>query len=167
MSVISRRRLAGYALLEALIAVIVTSIGFIGAARLQTLGMAYNSGAGFRQKATLLVDQMIDRMRANQVGLQTGAYNSVTASSSSCLDTVTGCTPADLARDDVREWLADVAVQLPEGAGIVCRDSTPADPPNNVTAAGCDGLGNLLAVKVQWTDRFGTQTFVTMARLVP
>ena len=36
---------AGYALLEALIAVIVTSIGFIGAARLQTVGTTYPAAA--------------------------------------------------------------------------------------------------------------------------
>ena len=43
------RRAAGYALLEALIAVLVTSVGFIGAARLQTLGMSFGNTAGLRR----------------------------------------------------------------------------------------------------------------------
>ena len=48
------RRVLGYALLEALVAVVVTSVGFIGAARLQTLGMKMTSSAQYRQKAVLL-----------------------------------------------------------------------------------------------------------------
>ena len=81
------RRPAGYALLEALIAVLVTSVGFIGAARLQTLGMSFGNTAGLRQKATLLVDQMTDRMRANQAGMTLGAYNKPKAGSTACLAT--------------------------------------------------------------------------------
>ena len=161
----SARRNAGYALLEALIAVLVTSVGFIGAARLQTLGMSFGNTAGLRQKAILLVDQMTDRMRANQAGMRDNAYDKPTAGSTSCL--TTGCTPAQLAQADMAEWLSDIAAQLPGGVGIVCIDSTPNLPPNNVTTAGCDGTGRLLAVKVLWTDKLGTQMFTTLARPTP
>ena len=59
----------GYVLLEALIAVVIAAVGFIGAARLQTLGLAMNNSAQVRQKATLLGYQMADRIRANQAGV--------------------------------------------------------------------------------------------------
>ena len=156
------RRAAGYALLEALIAVLVTSVGFIGAARLQTLGMSFGNTAGLRQKATLLVDQMTDRMRANQAGMDIGAYNKPTAGSIACL--TTGCTPSQLAQADMAEWKADIEAQLPGGAGIVCIDSTPDRPLKDVTAVGCDGFGRLFAVKVKWTDKLGTQMFAVAAR---
>ena len=161
-------RSAGYALLEALIAVLVTSVGFIGAARLQTLGMSFSNTAGLRQKATLLVGQMTDRMRANHVGMKSNAYDQPTVGSTACLST--GCTPAQLAQADMAEWKADIEAQLPGGVGIVCIDSMPDDPPNNITAAGCDGVGRLFAVKVQWNDkttRLGTQMFTTLARPTP
>ena len=154
------RRAAGYALLEALIAVLVTSVGFIGAARLQTLGMSFGNTAGLRQKATLLVDQMTDRMRANEAGMTLGAYDKPTAGSTTCL--ATGCTPTQLAQADMAEWKADIEAQLPGGAGIVCIDSTPED--GTVAAPACDGSGRLLAVKVWWTDKLGANRFTTVAR---
>ena len=156
-----RASVAGYALLEALVAVIVTSIGFIGAARLQTLGLSFNNSTLYRQKATLLGNQMTDRMRANQIGMAAGAYNNPVPGDTACL--ATGCTPAALARADAAEWAADVAAQLPGGNGVVCIDSTPDDG-NAAAAPECDGVGQLLAVKLWWTDSLGSGRFVTVAR---
>lgn len=155
-----RRQALGYALLEALVAVIVTSVGFIAAARLQTLGLTLNNSALYRQKATLLGNQMTDRMRANQAGLARGAYDNPTPGDTACL--ATGCSPTELAQADAAEWAADVAAQLPEGSGTVCIDSTPDD--GEAGAPACDGLGSLLAVKVWWTDTLGGSRFVTVAR---
>jgi len=155
-----RKQLVGYALLEALVAVIVTSVGFIAAARLQTLGLTFNNSALYRQKATLLGTQMTDRMRANQAGMAKGAYNNPTPGDTACL--ATGCTPAALAQADASEWAADVAAQLPEGSGVVCIDSTPDD--GEAGAPACDGIGQLLAVKVWWSDSLGSSRFVTVAR---
>ena len=163
------RRAAGYALLEALIAVLVTSVGFIGAARLQTLGMSFGNTAGLRQKATLLVDQMTDRMRANQAGMTLKAYDKPKDSSTVCPEKTgcvacqaSSCTPAEMADADMAEWRTDVVAQLPGGAGVVCIDSTPED--GTVAVPACDGSGRLLAVKVWWTDKLGTNRFTTVAR---
>lgn len=162
----SRRALAGYALLEALVAVIVTSIGFIGAARLQTLGLSFNNSTMYRQKATLLGSQMSDRMRANQRGVSNEAYNNPATGDVACL--TIGCTPADLARADIAEWSADVAAQLPDGSAVVCVDSTPDDGEpgapacDNLPAAG--GTPRPVAVKVWWNDALGSSRFVTVAR---
>ena len=159
-----RRGPVGYALLEALVAVIVTSVGFIAAARLQTLGLTFNNSAMYRQKATLLGTQMTDRMRANQKGLATRAYNNPAVGDTACL--ATGCTPTALAQADMGEWAADVAAQLPEGGAVVCIDSTPDDGASAADPQ-CDGTGTLLAVKVWWTDKsdlLGSSRFVTVAR---
>ena len=157
-----RQQLAGYALLEALVAVIVTSIGFIGAARLQTMGLGFTNTSMYRQKATLLGTQMTDRMRANQKGMALGAYNNPIPGDTACL--ATGCTPAALAGADMTEWTADVTAQLPDGSGAVCIDSTPDDASATPAAPLCDGVGSLLAVKVWWSDSLGTSRFVTVAR---
>jgi type IV pilus assembly protein PilV len=153
-------RPAGYALLEALVAVIVTSVGFIAAARLQTLGLTFNNSTLYRQKATLLGTQMTDRMRANQKGMMDGAYNNPEPGDTACL--ATGCLPAALARADAAEWAADVAGQLPQGRGVVCVDSTPDD--GEAAAPACDNIGQLLTVKVWWSDTLGGSRFVTVAR---
>jgi type IV pilus assembly protein PilV len=159
----ARRSAAGYALLEALIAVIVAAVGFIGAARMQTFGMKLSSSAQSRQKASLLAYQMTDRIRANQLGFASGNYNNQGAGgATACL--AAGCTPAQLATADVSQWLKDVAEQLPAGQGTVCIDSDPdnhkAVPPDWK----CDGVGNVIAVKVAWTDRLGATVFSTVLR---
>ena len=154
-----RRSAAGYALMEALVAVIVASVGFIGAARMQTAGMSLANSAQSRQKATLLGYQMTDRIRANRAGFNTGLYDNPSTGSTSCLST--GCTPAQLAIADMGEWLSDVAA-LPGGIGKVCLDSTPND--GTVAAPACDGSGNVIAVKIWWTDNVDETRFVTALR---
>jgi type IV pilus assembly protein PilV len=159
------RQLAGYALLEALIAVVVASIGFIGAARLQTLGMKMNNSSQLRQKAVLLTYQMTDRVRANR-----GAAASYTSPTTgydpstgdlSCLSTSSGCTPAALAVADMTEWATDIAGQLPGGKGVICVDSTA---PSADVAPACNGAGGLTVIQVSWTDLIGTTRFNTVVR---
>ena len=154
------RRMAGYALLEALVAVVVASVGFIGAARLQTLGMKMSSSAQFRQKAVMLTYQMTDRVRANRIGFGAGAYDNPAGGNKACL--AVGCTPAELAVADMTEWSEDVAGQLPGGSGVVCVDSTPND--GTAAAHMCDGVGSSLAVKIWWTDTAGASQFVAAIR---
>jgi type IV pilus assembly protein PilV len=160
----ARRNAAGYALLEALVAVIVAAVGFIGAARMQTLGMSLGNSAQSRQKATLLGYQMTDRIRANRVGFENGQYNNptndLTAGATSCLGS--GCSPALLAVADVSQWAAEIAATLPSGIGKVCVDSTPDD--GTSAAPACDGIGNDIAVKIWWVDNVATTRFVTVVR---
>ena len=163
MSLIKQRRaVVGYALLEALVAVVVAAVGFIGAARMQTLGLTLNNSAQSRQKATLLGYQMADRIRANRLAFVSGAYNSPTAGATTCLDT--GCTPAALAAADMGEWQGDVAAQLPSGVGVVCVDSTPGDADATPAVPKCDGIGKVIAIKIFWTDTIGTSRFVSVVR---
>src|SRR5664279_3624796 len=122
-----QRAQAGYVLLEALIAVVIAAVGFIGAARMQTLGLAMNNSTQVRQKATLLGYQMADRIRANQAGVNAHAYDAPNAGSTDCLSAASGCTPALLAAADVGQWQAEITSQLPGGTGVVCLDSTPDD----------------------------------------
>ena len=161
-----RRNAAGYALLEALVAVVVAAVGFIGAARMQTLGMALGNSAQSRQKATLLGYQMTDRIRANRAGFLNIAYNPSTpaADANACLTSGTGCGSTELAAADLREWLNDVAAQLPSGKGAVCTDSTPYSTDATPADPKCDLLGNVIAVKIWWTDNVATTQFVTMVR---
>jgi type IV pilus assembly protein PilV len=158
----SRRNEGGYVLFEALIAVVIAAVGFIGAARMQTLGLAMNNSAQARQKATLLGYQMADRIRANQAGVSARAYDRPSAGATACLVASTGCTPTQLAAADVGEWNSEIASQLPGGTGVVCVDSTPDD--GAAAAPDCDGVGNIIAVKLWWVDKVGTPRFVVSVR---
>ena len=163
------RRVLGYALLEALVAVVVASVGFIGAARLQTVGMKMNLSAQTRQKAVLLTSQMMDRVRANRSGYGLGAYDNPVVGNKACLSA--GCTPAQLAVADMTEWSEDIAGQLPGGSGVVCVDSTPND--GTALAPACDGVRaapadrSVLIVKVWWTDSASSGPTRFVAELRP
>jgi type IV pilus assembly protein PilV len=156
------RRRRGYALLEALVAIVVAAVGFIGAARMQTLGLTMNNSAQARHKAILLGYQMADRIRANQAGVAAHAYDAPAAGATSCFYAAGGCTAAQVAAADVAEWQAEIAAQLPAGAGVVCLDSTPDD--GDAIAPQCDGAGSVIAVKVWWTDKVGAPRFVVVVR---
>jgi type IV pilus assembly protein PilV len=157
-----RRAQGGYVLLEALVAVAIAAVGFVGAARMQTLGLAMSNSTQVRQKATLLGYQMADRIRANQAGMTARAYDRPTAGATACLVAATGCTPTSLAAADVGEWQGEIASQLPGGAGVVCLDSTPDD--GDAATPLCDGTGNVIAVKLWWTDKVGAPRFVVSVR---
>jgi type IV pilus assembly protein PilV len=159
----SRRAQRGFALLENMVAVIVLSIGFIGAARLQTLALSMGTSSAGRQQAIYLVSAMEDRIRANHAGFLAGAYDSYTGTAPSdpgCISS--GCTPQQMADTDYVNWLADIKAVWPSGAtGYVCRSSTPTDTTSG--SGNCDGVGNFLSVKVCWTEKKQTKMQTTGA----
>ena len=157
-----RSRSHGFTLVEVLIAIVVFSIGLLGIAGLQVSGMRFTQGSQLRAVAAMQVSTMSDRMRANRVAVQDGNYDSKgTMPISSAKDcAAVACTPAESAVYDLYSWnkagasgkpKQGNADLLPEGAGVVCIDSTPDD--GSTTGWACDGTGTVYAIKVQWTER--------------
>ena len=62
----TRHRNQGFTLVEALIALLVLSIGLLGVAALQLIALQNNNNAMFRSQATYLAYDIADRMRANR-----------------------------------------------------------------------------------------------------
>jgi type IV pilus assembly protein PilV len=142
----------GYLLVEVLVSIVIISIGLLGLAGLHAVAVAKGNGSLLRSKATELGYAMADRIRVNLVASSTGAYNSLTPGSVTDPGCVSvNCTPAQLAVSDYFEWNSEVANSLPQGAGVVCIDSTPDD--GTPTAPACDGIGSVLVVKVFWSEK--------------
>jgi len=162
----NKRAQRGSGLIESLISILVVSIGFLGFAGLQINGLAAANDSLFRSKAVYLSYQMSDRVRANLPAASAGAYNnftSQTAASPGCTITV-NCTATQMAQNDFNEWLAEVQTGsvLPSGAAVICLDSTPDD--GTPTDAACDGQGNVLSIKLWWTEKGQQHRFVTTFR---
>jgi type IV pilus assembly protein PilV len=157
MNTVQRSR--GFTMLEVLIAILVTSIGLLGVAGMQAFALKNTHSASLRLTASMLATDLIDRMHANQTGVRFALYNQPTLSGytsavSNCL-TASGCSPQELANNDLNEWQQRVAASLPNGSGIVCMDSTPNDGATSASAD-CDGTG-IYVVKIWWfDDRNGT-----------
>lgn len=107
----------GFSLIEAMVSLIVISVGMIGIASLYGQGLRASSTALFRTQAVNLVADMGDRIRLNREG---GAAYGGAAADNNC--TAAGgatCTPAQMAAHDLFEWTARIGQVLPTGVGAV------------------------------------------------
>ena len=146
-------QVAGFTLIEVLVAALVLGIGFLGLAGLQMMSLRHNQSAHLRSVATQAAYDMVDRMRANRVGLtlESGSYGAVESDPESAPDCAAVlCGSAQMVLYDVTRWSARLAADLPLGAGTVCRDSTPED--GTPDQPGCDGQGDAYAIKIWWDD---------------
>ena len=151
---VSRQQL-GVTLIEVLISLLIMAIGLLGMAGLQTESLRNTQIAYFRTQAAVLGNDVVERARANLQGVEAGSYNSNDGLANSDCNSLTGCTSAQLAGNDIAEWKAALADNLPAGAGTVCVDATPED--GTAAAMACDGAGIVSAVKIWWDeDRDGT-----------
>lgn len=170
---------SGFTLLEILVAIVVLSIGLLGLASLQAVGLRTNQSAYLRSQATLLAEDMVDRMRANNVAVRANDYNLPVANPSANCRSAAGCSPNEMAQNDYAEWTTALAGVFPNGEGVVCIDSTPNDGANAGNPA-CDGIAVIAnnpvyAIKVWWDDYdreqrdTGTrrQRFVMSVQLTP
>ena len=153
----------GFTLVEVLVAILVLSIGLLGMAGLQLAGLRNGHTAHMRSQATLLAEDLAERMRANPLGVANGDYNKPSALKNENCQNTNGCSANEMARNDIYDWNAALIASqpnggLPDGKGTVCIDATPSDGTPNDPA--CDGLGSLYAIKVWWreTETWGQDT---------
>jgi type IV pilus assembly protein PilV len=151
----------GVSMLEVLIAVLILSFGLLGLAGLLSGGMRANQSAYYRTVATNQAYDMTDRMRSNLAGVTAGGYANVTGIPGNPGCDTGPCTPIQLAQYDAFDWNTTNAATLPQGAGVVCLDSSPDD--GTPAAPNCDNTGTMYVTKVWWDDdRTGTlKRFVT------
>ena len=116
----------GFTLLEVLIALLILSIGLLGLAALQTIGLRSNEMASMRTNSTMLAYDISDRMRANPVGITSGNYvidsSPITGSIPDC--TAADCTTAQMATFDLSQWKTALAL-LPGGQGDITQAAGP------------------------------------------
>lgn len=141
----------GFTLIEVLVSALILSIGLVGVAGLQALSLKNNQSAYMRSQASALAYDLADRMRTNVEGATAGFYDPGQAATHASCTTPTGCTPQQSAQNDLAEWNAALAANLPLGTGFVCIDSTPYDG-SGVGDPQCDGVGTRHSVKIWWDD---------------
>lgn len=124
-----RPRPTGFTLIEAMVALLVLSVGVIGVAALHGQSLAASRSAIFRSQAINLASDMADRIRVNP-----GAQLAYAGPSSDHGCDHPGnrggvaCTPAERAAHDLFDWRTAIGANLPDGAGTVSVDtnSNPA-----------------------------------------
>ena len=105
----------GFTLVEAMIALVVLSVGMIGIAALYAQGLSAGRSAQYRTQAVNLTADMADRIRVNRLGR--AAYGGG-AANNNCDPAGGGgvdCTPAQMAAHDLFIWNQQVQQILPNG----------------------------------------------------
>lgn len=155
-----RHRQRGFSLLEVLVALLVLSIGLLGLAALQTMGLKFNTQSYQRTQAVLNAYDIIDRIRANPAGMATGGYDNIGIADTPPTLPTCPCGPAQMADYDVAQWKASLAQLLSEGKGAVCRGTLSADL-STCTASGTTSF----QVGIEWKENDLNMRMVVGAQL--
>lgn len=137
-------RARGFTLIEALVALVVLSIGMLGIAGLYLESLRSGRVTILRSQAVTLASDLADRIRSNRGGAAAydDAVSGAGALSADCTDGGVGCTPEEMAANDKAEWLAAIAAALPSGAATVAVDPATAPATYTITVTWVEpGIG--------------------------
>jgi type IV pilus assembly protein PilV len=132
--------LRGFSIVEAMVALLVLSIGMLGIAGLYVTTLRASGSALLRTHAVNLAADMADRIRANPTA---GAAYAGGAADSGCAGGGGDCSPAQLAADDLFTWLDQIATVLPD-------DGDPATLPGTIAVAGANP--STYTITVSWVE---------------
>lgn len=161
----TRLRAAGFSLIEVLVAMFVVAMGILALAGLLQASTRYSKMSELRSTATLLANDIADRIRANPIGGELGiggydlaerAFPSPLVAAHAPCTSDSPCSPGDLARVDLAEWTARVRATLPKGSTWIQFHAghPPAPDSVDVWVGWADPL--TLAPGIS-TDRSGTE----------
>ena len=142
----------GFSLVEALVALLVLSIGLLGIAGLFVESVRNSRTALLRTQAINLVGDMADRIRANATaraaydidsyGGEPGERNCAPAPAAAGAN----CTMAALAEDDLARWVAAVRAALP------ALDEAPPQAEVQYFPPGAPGAPERFLITVSWQE---------------
>ena len=144
----------GVTLIEVLVAMLVFSVGLIGAAGLMVMAARSNQAAYLRTQVTFLAQNMAERMQANSIGVWNGDYNGSYPDASS-QDCAGGCTPTQLALHDRQRWSSQLKTFLPPDvqASIRCSQSGVPYVPTREQILLRPPYGGHCSMSVTWPER--------------
>jgi len=148
----------GFTLIEAMVAVLVLTVGILGVTAMQLVSFQNNQGAFFRTQATYVAAEILDRIRANEAaayaiydGIDTADLTTIPADPG-CASSIAGCPPASMAAIDIRDWAAhfvdvfgatDYRQTIPNSSATITR------------------VGDLFTVQVTWAQQVWDNTDAT------
>ena len=174
MQACSLQRQRGFSMIELLISVVIMSIGVLGMVGLQMIAMQQNRSAMMQGEATLLANDIFDRMRANPGTTYSSDLEGAFTTTTNCEGNT--CTETEMAAYDILRWRCSInplGADLTTYPGCVALgwpDTTDADvnitdlpsfmPGGHCAAAdsACAGgtislASDVYTVTVQWVDQ--------------
>ena len=119
------RAQAGATMIEVLVAILIFSIGLLGVASTQTVGLSNTQSALHRSYAAQLSYELVDIIRANPIearntasifaSYDTEVSASVPTTVANCLQVSGSCSTDEMAKTALAQWTARLQSALPEG----------------------------------------------------
>ena len=168
---LSSRCAGGFTLVEVLVAIVILSIGILGAVGMQLSAIRMNREVRYQATALSLAKELAEKMRGNKdiailtsAGTSAGqnpylldtiltATSSLTAPGTNCLTAT--CTAQQLALWDRYDWQLRTRDALPSPRIVVCMDNDPYDGSGQPKWA-CSNSGTVATLKLAW-NRANTQ----------
>ena len=108
--------MAGFTLVEVLVALVVLAVGMLGIAGLYVESLRAGRTSIYRTTAVTLAADMADRIRANPNAQASYAGNGPGTVAFACVNGAARCTAEEMAQDDWFRWRQDILARLPQGA---------------------------------------------------
>lgn len=155
----------GFSLIEALVALIIISVGVLGLVAMQGRTIQYSNESTQRDRAMMLANDLIEMMRSNRSALISAngqlkaasnyykaAGTAFPTTSTAACSTSAGCTADQLATTQMTTWARQVQNSLPLGSDLslltsqylVCRTNSPN---------GCTGTGSSVLIQIAWMGK--------------
>jgi type IV pilus assembly protein PilV len=124
---------SGATLIEAMVSILIMSIGLLGIAGLQLGAMTYQKSSWSTHRVAEVTTDLAERIRANPTGATNGNYSytgtyatgkAATFTSNNCRTSGGFCSTAQIAADDVADFVIKAQTSLPSGAAQIT--GTPA-----------------------------------------
>jgi len=156
-----RSKIAGFTLLEVMIAVVVFSVGLIGLGLLLTSSIRANHVGFVHSQATFVAESIADRMRANVPGVWLDAYDGTWDGAAAVPANNCGvgspCTPAQVAARDVWAWGQMVSQLLPAGQGVVlCTPQALRPLPSAIALQTVPTYSGACTITLNWSEQSET-----------
>ncbi len=135
----------GFSMVEILVTMLIISIAVLGSAGLQVYAMKTNLGGQYRNQAVFLLNDVVERMKANKAYAvsATTSYGDNASSAGMTTDCYAApCSAGALAAYDIAKWQAAILAVLPQGTGTVTQ-----------TTAGTATTPASYTVTISWVDR--------------
>jgi len=139
----------GMSLLEVMIATVIISGGLLGVALLQSTALRATQSTNERSQATMLVYDMLDRIRANRASAQNYALvreNVFTVDGRTGVCAPGAALPTQRWEADSVEWSCSVRRVLPDARGRVTVTGAA------VPGGGLPATSGAVEVRIEWCD---------------
>lgn len=123
----------GATLIEALISILVMSLGLLGIAGLQLSALSYQKSAWSSHRVAEIVNDITEKIRANPSAAKAGNYNyssnyntgsSATFTLNNCHTGSSFCSLSQIAADDISNFVTKTQQLLPRGAAQITGSSS-------------------------------------------